>query len=45
MNAKCGALEKAGAEVMEHWKPSPAKLDVLRLIEFRPVRTLFHCEL
>jgi hypothetical protein len=45
MNAKNAALENAVTEVVEHWKPSPAKLDALRLIEFRPVRTLFHRKL
>ena len=32
-------------EVMRDWKPVSAKLDVLRLIEFRPVRTLFRADL
>ena len=43
MNVK--KVSTAVEEVMRVWKPAPAKLDALRLIEFRPVRTLFHHKL
>lgn len=43
MNVKSVSI--AVEEIMKEWKPVPAKLDALRLIEFRPVRTLFRREL
>jgi hypothetical protein len=36
-----GHAGESEAEVMAHWEPAGAKLDALRLISFRPVRTLF----
>jgi 2'-5' RNA ligase len=42
MNATPDALQRAVAVVVERWKPAPAQLDGVRLIEFRPVRTLYH---
>jgi 2'-5' RNA ligase len=41
MNAKAGALQDAIAKSIEWWKPTQARLDALRLIEFRPVRTVY----
>ena len=43
MNVK--NISIAVEEIMRDWKPVSAKLDVLRLIEFRPVRTLFRTDL
>ena len=43
MNVK--NISIAVEEVMRDWQPVSAKLDVLRLIEFRPVRTLFRADL
>jgi len=43
MNVKSVSI--AVEEIMREWKPVPAKLEALRLIEFRPVRTLFRREL
>jgi hypothetical protein len=43
MNVKNVSI--AVEEVMRGWTPVSAKLDVLRLIEFRPVRTLFRADL
>jgi 2'-5' RNA ligase superfamily len=43
MNVKNVSI--AVEEVMRDWKPVSAKLDALRLIEFRPVRTLFRADL
>jgi hypothetical protein len=43
MNVK--NVSTAIEEVMGAWKPAPTKLDVLRLTEFRPVRTLLLCKL
>jgi len=40
MNAKRAALEKAVGMTLQHWNLPGARLDTLRLIEFRPVRTL-----
>jgi 2'-5' RNA ligase len=42
MNAKRAALQKAVGMTLQHWNPSGARLDTLRLIELRPVRTLLH---
>jgi 2'-5' RNA ligase len=43
MNIK--SVSTAVEEIMRVWKPGPAKFDALRLIEFRPVRTLVCCKL
>jgi 2'-5' RNA ligase len=42
MNATPEALQRAVAVVVEGWKPAATRLDAVRLIEFRPVRTLYH---
>ena len=41
MNATHEALQRAVAIVVEHWQPAAARLHGVRLIEFRPVRTLY----
>jgi 2'-5' RNA ligase len=41
LNAQEAALDRAIPIVRDQWRPSDAELDALRLIEFRPVRTLF----
>jgi 2'-5' RNA ligase len=41
LNAEGAALDRAVPIIRDQWRPSDAELDALRLIEFRPVRTLF----
>jgi 2'-5' RNA ligase len=39
------SVSVAVEEIMRDWNPVSAKLDALRLVEFRPVRTLFRADL
>jgi 2'-5' RNA ligase len=41
LNAEGAALDRAVPIIRDQWRPWDAELDALRLIEFRPVRTLF----
>src|SRR6516225_1908828 len=41
MNAGSAALQRAAVEIMKSWKPTRARLDVVRLVRFRPVETIY----
>jgi 2'-5' RNA ligase len=45
LNAEIAALQKAIAEVAEHWTPASMQLDAIRLIRFRPVQTIYRSAL
>jgi 2'-5' RNA ligase len=45
INAEIAALQKAIAEVAEHWTPASMQLDAIRLIRFRPVQTIYRSAL